>query len=645
MQSNSNLGADLLLGSASKWTERIEEYTPTEFAEKHRYLPPSVSERPGPYRADVAPHLREIQDCADIRSPVRQVDVLKGVQAGLTTLTENIVLYFAEFVGNVPMMYMTADADLAKDRVQEYFIPMFNESGLRHVITAHDFTNTRKTGLTERVVQFRKGGTLKPFGGRAANKMRSASVCVMIKDELDGWPIIVGTGQEQGSPDALTDARTDAFPYTKFIIRLSTPLTAGQSAITDNYKRGDQRQYHVACRSCGHPQPFRWDQLAYELESGVLVPESVRFECKNCGHAHFEKDKRALLSDGAKWVPTATPEHPGRRSYHVVGMLSPWKTWSECVQEYLRCYDPVNKRVISIGGYQTFYNNVLAKAFTRYTGPVQAYQVSAQRRPEYLFGAVPNRFSLEATGLPISFLTVTGDLHTSNLAVAVHGWTAHGQSFLVLYERLEDKDCTSPESPVWQKAREIVQREYEADNGWRYKPAIGLFDAGFKPAAPTQFAYSFPGGVFPIVGRGRNNYSAPRSFTSYGETHPGFMILVDYYKDVIASALRNTWHEEQGTQLPHHVNLPADVSQKQEKELSAEVLQKKELPNGKTVEVWHRPSGRRNELFDLTGYGMAGVDILMWDLCVRQLGMDQVDSKLFWQDTIDRPEAYCRYEQ
>ena len=95
-----DVGVDWLLGEIDELPETIEHVKPSIFNEQNRYLPESVTSMPGFIRYDVNPFMREIIDCFDIDSPVREVNVKKGVQITYTTALESGVLYYMGHVKN-----------------------------------------------------------------------------------------------------------------------------------------------------------------------------------------------------------------------------------------------------------------------------------------------------------------------------------------------------------------------------------------------------------------------------------------------------------------------------------------------------------------------------------------------------------------
>jgi phage terminase large subunit GpA-like protein len=122
-------------------------------------------------------------------------------------------------------MMVTADADLANLRLSTNIIPMIQSSGLEHLIRSSDEGNTRKTGKTDKKLEWIGGGYLVPFGAQNANKLRSLSIQFLLRDEIDGWPDIVG---KDGDPIKLSADRTAGYEETRKILDLSTPAIKGQ---------------------------------------------------------------------------------------------------------------------------------------------------------------------------------------------------------------------------------------------------------------------------------------------------------------------------------------------------------------------------------------------------------------------------------
>lgn len=648
------LGADFVEECAEYLTDEIVHLSPVEYIEQTRYLPASVTSQPGPVTHDVNPYMREILNCADPRSEVREVNVLKGAQVTYSTITESVVMYFADYVGDLPMMYLTADKGLANSRVENNFLPMFQHSGLSHIIRSNDENSAQKTGQTKDLLQFAKGGYMVPYGANSSGKMRSYSIAVMIKDEIDGWKQNVG---KDGNPDKLTDTRTDGYTEVRKVFRGSTPLLMHDSLIWRRYLEGDQRKYFVPCKHCGHMQFLEWHHVDKETgvksgfvwdyhEDGTLDTDSVRYLCKKCQAPHYEYDKLAMFA-GGEWRPTAKAASREIRSYHLPSLYSPvgMKPWHRNVSEWLKCYDVKHNRVLNIEEFQVFYNNVLGVPFETRGSRLTFQQASAHRK-QYASGTVPNKLATLYTGGRILFLTCQVDVHKSNLAVTVMGWTEYMRCFVISYERYrvsEGEDCGDIGAKPWQQLRDLIERAtFTSDDGVTYRIAHTLIDAGYAAATVGTFCAEYVAGVFPIVGRTTfSKNQEVKEFDPYTtrQGSMGFKISVNMYKDRMGVVLRQDWAYDEATQELQPwfgFNAPVDMTDDQIKELTAEYLREEiDKGTGLSKRVWYRPSGKANELWDLLNYGHANVEILAWLICTQLFELETVNWQEFWQYAAD----------
>lgn len=626
-------------------TTHLDVMTPSEWAEKKRYLPPSASSMPGLYRFDVSPYMREIVDCMSPESPLRHVTIMKGVQVGATTLLENTIGYYIDQVKTAPMMLVTADAELAKLRMETAVVPMLRYSGLDHLVRSNDEQNTRKTGRTDKKYEFEGGGFLVPLGAVNANKLRSLPIQVLLRDEVDAWPANVG---KDGDPVRLTEDRTAAYESSRKIFDCSTPLLKGQSKIDRLYEAGDQRKYLVKCLECRHPQELRWRRsddtgqrsgIVWEMRDGRLVEGSVRYLCERCGHPHSNGDKtRLFAAENAEWVPTAVPETAGHRSYHLSALYSPvgMQTWEACVVKWLEAWDDEHNRPRDNLKLQVFYNNVLGVPFEARGMRLRLDVVNLHRRHVYRFGEVPNKWCAEFCGSRVLILTCAVDVHLDNLAVAVFGWCRGRRAMVIDYWRFngdcEDLDCPA----TWGRLRTLIEEKiYRADDGREYRLQLTLVDNGYLPDHVNQFVSRYEAGVYAVRGRDAPPKSSPLKefwhYTAPGTGQLAWSASVDMYKDRWASALRREW-DGASTQPEGHFNAPIDATNEQLKELTVETRREKIDPaTGRGLGfAWVRPSGANNELWDLTVYNNVALDIVAYDVCLQQYQLEQIDWETVW---------------
>ena len=608
-------------------TSELKVLTPSEWAEQNRYLPPSVTPIPGLFGFDVTPYLREILDCMDVESSIREVTFMKGVQVCATTgVLENAIGYFIAQVQTEAVMLLTADAELAKLRMEQYITPMIQLSGLEHLIKSGDERNPRKTGKTDRKLEWFGGGFLVPFGAVNAHKLRSLPMRALLRDEVDTYKATVG---KDGDPMKLSESRTAAFEASRKILNISTPLFKGQSNIEARYLQGDQRKYMVRCLKCAEPQEIRWRHenpetgevtgMVWELDSnGQLDPESVRWHCAVCAHPHTNDDKTRLLSpaNGAFWKPTGVAADKNHRSYHLSALYSPvgMQTWAACVRHWLEAWDVQRNRMKSSGKLQVFYNNVLGRTYEEKGEKVRFEAVSAHKRSDYHFGQVPNAFAEKYCGSKVLLLTCTVDVQKENLAVAVIGWCLDGRAILVDYWRFEGDTEQLDDKGTWVRLRELLWKKvYVADDGAKYRIKITLVDSGYLTERVYSFCESFPGGVFPCKGKEAPATANYKPYSEFKTTNGGvgFLLVVDYYKDRWSAQLRREW-DGLGLQPAGHFNAPLDVREEQLRELTVE----SKKPRAATSTgrdsgfAWHRIPGAPNELWDLLIYGSAALELL-----------------------------------
>jgi phage terminase large subunit GpA-like protein len=639
---------DWIAGQVGGLTDERHTITVSQWAEEKRYLPKQVTSMPGFYSYDVAPYLREIADCLSMDSPVREFDLMKGAQIGATVgILENAIGYVIDHVKSAPVMLLTADAELAKLRVEGYITPMLAHSGLSHLIQSSDEQNTRKTGKTSKRIEWAGGGFLVPFGARNADKLRSISIQFLLEDECDAYPDIIG---KDGDPQKLAEARTKSYQQTRKIARISTPLIHGKSRIARGFERGDQRYFFVPCKSCHTMQRLRFKGerdgtgerfgLVWEVDDvGALVPGTARYLCEKCGHPHRNADKAYMLPRG-EWRATAKPRDPEHRSYHISALYSPvgMFDWDAICRDWIEAWDEEANAPRSVGALQEFYNNNLGEPFRMRGDKIRFTSVSAHRVAEYRLGQVPNRHARRFAGSQVLFLTCQVDVHRKNLAVSVMGWTRDARCYVIDYWRFEATDdsdaCDEVSSSTWARLRTLLETTvYTADDGTRYNVFVTGVDAGYVNATVSTFCADYASGVYPILGRDRPAKNQKISEFAEFKTQSGtvgYRVLVDHYKDRLAPVLRRGWSEDAGEQKPYHFNAPVDITDKQLKELTVETRREKIDENGTTSYYWHRPGNARNELWDLLVYGNALVEITAWRVCIEHFKLDTVDWQQFW---------------
>lgn len=643
------LGASWLFEKADKLTDTRTHMFPSEWAERVRYLPRQNTAQPGPFSFDATPYWREVVDCLDPDDPTRFIAVAKGAQVGATVgIVENMVGYAIDYLRSQPLLFITADSDLAKMRVDTSIVPMLQASGLDHLIMSNDESNSKKAGRTNKKIEWAGGGYMLPLGAKNADKMRSFSVPILLRDEISGWPLIVG---RDGDPLKLTEARTNSFELTRKVVDLSTPLISGTCAITKRFAMGDQRYYYVPCKHCGKFQQLRFRNtdgagvrsgLIWEMDDErTITPGSVRYVCKHCAGEWINSDKIKFMEEG-EWRPTAKPIHPQFKSYHLGALYAPHfaRTWTAIAAAWCEAWDDSNNTMRDAECLQVFYNNDLGKAFELKADKVQRQQVTPHRRPDYRLGQLPGRIPIDHAGGCVEMITMAVDVQKAFLSVAIFAWApSHDHkgysAFVVDYFRIEG-NCESEDATPWETLGEIIDNRCYAENGREYPITMTLIDAGYLPDTVYNFSSQWGAGVFPLRGRDKPTKAARFQEFDIRVNATGtryIQVTVDTYKDRWSAALRRDWSGV-GPFPRNNWSCPIDLPDKALNELAVEFKREKRDPASNKLlgTYWHRPNNARQELWDLLMYNTAAIEVAALSVCEQNLGLDYLSWPEFWRE-------------
>lgn len=623
----------------------------SDWARDHRYLPPELTTKPGNYDPDYTPYLIEIMDRLSANDPHRKVVVMKGAQVCFTTgVLENFIGYT---IAHDPsgFLYISADAELTKLGMELKVDRMLHFSGLTHLLGSPD-GKSKRSGNTAMRKEF-PGGFLLAAGAQNPGKLRSTAVRKGALDECDGMPLLIGgIGSEEGSPIDLFEKRTDTYRASRKILYGSTPLVTQTSVIHPLFLLGDQRHYYIPCRRCGEFQVLEWhgvreDKSPYGFvfkldKSGLLIEESVAYECQHCRELFYNYDKSWFLSpkNGAEWRPHATTQEPGLTSYHVPAFLSPvgMYDWTGIIQKWVKAWDVRADRPRDIVKLRAFYNLERGLPWEERGESPKFERVQLHRRAIYRQGEIPNKAAIIETGAPVILLTCAVDVHGDRLDVEVLGWCRNRQTYSIEWlhfgKERGDVDNLGPDGP-WQELRELLEeRTWRADDGRQYKIEITLIDCGHKADTVHQFCTSYSSGVYPIMGRELSIKGAQfREFNDFVSKfgNRGYNVTATIYKDRLAAWLEFNWGSQDELQPLGYPNYPNDYGddffRQYEAEEKVEVLER--LSSRKLGYVWRQRGQRPNHAWDCRIYNMAAFDLIVLDVCARELGTEKIDYEAF----------------
>ena len=588
----------------------IPNISVSEYAETRRVLPTGTP-FPGPWSNERTPYLTEIMDNMSVISPISHQAVMKGAQIGLTTAAENVLGYWMD-ASPAEIMFISATEDLLANWAAKRLEPMIDSCGFRSKI----FNQSERKGARSQADKALKkefiGGTLNMVSAQSAPSLRSDSKRVLIRDEIDGAPEMLRTGE--GKWLEVSEVRTNAWGSRKKIFDFSTPTTWDQSAIRKQYERGDQRRFMVPCPHCGGYQYLKWGSarsnhgMRGETEAGQLC--DVYYLCEHCREPIRDNHKQFLLN-GGYWEPTARPEFPNFRSYHLpstyspAGMLTWWEMWTKY------------KKAMEENDMRAFVTLYLGEPY-REVGERPKLNNVIELRSPYRRGTIPSK--------DVLFLTAAVDVQRGSdksggkgarLEMEVCGHGADYATWSIDYRTFYG-DVDDPGGGAWRDLHEFMQSHdfiYEREDGRKFAPIVVFVDSGYS----TDIVYAWCRGrerVFATKGtqflkkkkdeegdvvdgstfkRFRINRSEDLTF---------IMISTNFYKGQIYNNLNATYRnldDRDGRWGACH--FPADYPDEYFAQLTAE--EKRE--NGS----FHKPSGRANEALDLRAMNLCASDFYL----------------------------------
>lgn len=473
----------------------------SEWIEACLRLPQGVSAQPG--RVRLWTYQREIADA--IGDPaVERVTLVKSARLGFTTLLTGAL---AHFVANEPapvLALLPTEAD-ARDYMVSDIEPIFEaSSGLAGMLEADAAEAGRNTLLSRRF----PGGSLKVVAAKSPRNLRRHNARVVLVDEADAME----PGAE-GSPIALAEKRTLAFPDRKIVIG-STPLHADTSNVLRAYESSDRRIFEVPCPACGAFAFLRWRNI--EWEDGK--PDTAAFRCDHCRELIPEQHKMAMIAAG-RWRATA-PDVRGHAGFWINALVSPLAnaSWEKLAEEFQRAKDDPDL-------LQPFVNTVLAEGWN--DAEEQADDVALQQRVEPI--------GLDRIPPEVLAITAGVDVQDDRLEVTLVGWSradALALAHAVIWGSPDD-DST------WAELDELARTRWTHPLGGKLKIDAMIVDSGDGDWTDRVYSFCFPRLARRIMAGKGVVGSRPALQASKGKVKGGrlFLVGVDGLKTTIYSRL------------------------------------------------------------------------------------------------------------
>jgi len=219
----------------------------------------------------------------------------------------------------------------------------------------------------------------------------------------------------------------------------------------------------------------------------------------------------------------------------------------------------------------------------------------------------------------VGILTASVDVHGNRLEVAVKGYGAGEESWLIAYGQM---DGDPGRDAVWHELDKFLLQEFEHESGQFLRITCVTVDSGDGHFSEQVYRYCrarVERRVFAVKGGseiGKPIVGKPSHHNRYRT--PLFVVCTDTAKELVYSRLRIERPKVAGEPTPGLCHFPEWIDEEYVAQLTAEKAVRKWIKGRGTVRQWI-PLRERNEALDLEVYCLAALYILGPGV-VRSLG-------------------------
>lgn len=535
--------------------------TVSEWADRERVLGSEESSEPGRWRTSRIPHLKEIMDA--VSDPEVRTVVVKGsARIGKTELENNIIGFHIDQDPS-PMLLVYPTEQKVMDYSKEKLDPMLRNTPALRGKVAEAKSRDSKNTLNHKVFQ---GGFLAMAGANTPNGLDSRTVRLVMFDELNKC---ARAARQFGDPRSLAKNRTITYPGRWKHIFVSTPSEKGESAITEEYEKGDMCRRYVPCPHCGEFQVLKMGRIKWPAGK----PREAIYVCEaeGCGAVITEAERLEMLPRG-EWRAENGP-HGGTRSFEIWAAYSPWVTFADIAEKF----DEANRE--GIEQLKVFINEWLGEDWDPNKGREGRVEglLARAREARYASGIVPDEVGLLFGG---------SDTQDDRIEFLVRGVGVGKKQWTVQHEVIEGNMVLME---PWDRLEQLILQVWPREDGQLMRIKKFCVDAGGHFQAQVLAFCKRPrlqGIVRPVRGATRPQVGLvvpgrKRSPIRYVDTTT--------IKDTIYASLRID-----NPAIPGYQGFPNDLEAGYFQQLLAE----KKI-DGKYEEV---PKGARNEILDCHVY-------------------------------------------
>lgn len=482
--------------------------TMSEWAARYRII------NGAPWINDTAPYLATVMDAVSDPT-VQDVVLVAPSQSGKSEFALNVIGYFSHQEPS-PILVILPTLEMGESFSKERLAGMLKETPvLQRLFGERRSRDSNNTILSK----YTPGGGVDIVGANAPAGISMRPKRVVIMDERDRHPRSAG---KEGDVKVLGRARTRKWRKRRKIIEISSPTDEISSLIWPSYLEGTREVLHLECPTCEAVQVPIFEQLKFERDDdGQVIPTSVAYQCAACEH-RIPATHEAITKQRARFIQTARPKVPHKRTFRLHGILAAYHSWVEICQEFVTANtqpDPAMRNEM----LRAFFNTTLGELY-------KDQQVETQKS-KLLKRAV--RYDGGKDDEPIRFQVPSGaglissgwDLQHDRAHGIVRAWGIGAQSWL-LERVILWGDTSQPD--FWLQLDDYLRtRTWLHEGGARMRIRTTAIDAGDGTHAKQVYQFAAPRlahNVFAIKGASKSD--APIVPSKPTKVKPGRLYVV-----------------------------------------------------------------------------------------------------------------------
>ena len=474
--------------------------TVSQWADENRVLSLSESSKPGPWRTDYVPYLREVMDAFN-DTDVEEIVFIKSTQFGGTEAILNMIgSAICQDPG--PMLLVYPQKELAEWISEHRIQPMIKNC--KELKKRYD-ENSKRLDLT-----FTGGISVGIVGANSPSDLASRPIRYVFLDEEDKYPIQAG---KEASPAALAMERQKTYPANKKTVRVSTPVFESGPTWQNWLKADTQMECFVKCPHCEAGWTFKMRQLKWPDGSNAdQARKEAFYVCEECGCLITDAERMDMIRR-CKWKAVKTNGSRRRIAFRINAFYSPLLRFGDIASNFLDSKDQPQL-------LQNFINSWLGEPFKEVERELDAERLLKERQSMYREKVVP----------PYTVMLTGGvDVQRSCFYWVIRAWRANMTSYNIAHGKVF----------TWNEIEEVMNAEYRDPKGGRYQVNLCCVDSGDQTDDVYDFCAINREWAVPIKGSSNRMITKyrpskiDRDGLSQGMTL--LMIDTDYYKDMIFS--------------------------------------------------------------------------------------------------------------